>query len=849
LKERLRAAVGPILVLLLLIAALWMLHHELKDYHLRDFVRSFTQIPAYKVALAIGLTCVSYAVLIGYDALGLYYLNHVLSWPKIATASLLSYAVGNSFGTLLGGSTVRLRLYTSWGLSAVEIVRLSIILSITFWTGLFALAGVLFLIHPLPIPARFQLPMMSSAPLGLLFGALALAFLALCAIWRKPIRWRDWEFSLPPPRIAALQFLIAAVDLLIAATVLWVLTPASLELPLVHFLSAYVLALALAVLSHSPGGLGVFELALLVLLAPERPDELMGALLAYRVVYYLVPLGIALIAMAVAEALPHREKIGKAITHVSRWSTFMAPRFLSFAIFVCGAVLLFSDAMPIDKLRMEWIKEVLPLPLVELSHLLGSVVGVLLLLLARALMRRIETAYYVAIGLLLLGVLFSLLKGFAWEEAILLGSILLLFLPCRRHFYRKGAIFVRRYSLAWFIAVSLVLACALWLMQFAYKHVEYKNQLWWQFTLEDDAPRSLRALATAVVVTLVFSASRLLSSRPPLPSRPSAEEFSLARKLVEKCPRTSSNLALLGDKFFLFNEAKTAFLMYGVEGKCWICMGDPIGDESAYRELLWLFRERCDEGGRWPVFYQVDAEYLPIYVEMGLTLVKLGEDARVPIDQFSLEGSSRKVLRRRNKQLSEAGCEMEIVSAPLTDALLADLKRISDDWLSEKNAAEKGFSLGFFQPDYLRSQPVALLRHHGRTVAFANLWCGGDKEELSIDLMRYTKDAPPGAMEFLFIKLMIWGREQGYRWFNLGMAPLSGVDSHRLGPIWNRVAALAFRHGEHFYNFQGLRQYKDKFDPQWSPKYLASRGGAALPVILVNLTALIAGGLTRILRK
>jgi phosphatidylglycerol lysyltransferase len=141
------------------------------------------------------------------------------------------------------------------------------------------------------------------------------------------------------------------------------------------------------------------------------------------------------------------------------------------------------------------------------------------------------------------------------------------------------------------------------------------------------------------------------------------------------------------------------------------------------------------------------------------------------------------------------------------------------------------------------------VRREGKLLAFANLWLGGGKEELSVDLMRHLPDAPHGVMDYLFLHVMLWGAQQGYQWFNLGMAPLSGLEDRALAPLWNRLGALVFHHGEHFYNFQGLRQYKAKFDPQWEPKYLAFPGGLTLPRILTNIAALISGGLKGVLTK
>ena len=105
--------------------------------------------------------------------------------------------------------------------------------------------------------------------------------------------------------------------------------------------------------------------------------------------------------------------------------------------------------------------------------------------------------------------------------------------------------------------------------------------------------------------------------------------------------------------------------------------------------------------------------------------------------------------------------------------------------------------------------------------------------------MRYDSNGPHGLMDFLFTELLMWGKAEGYQWFNMGMAPLSGIENRPLAPLWNKTIGFAYRHGDHFYSFRGLRQYKQKFDLVWQPKYLASPGGVALPRILIDLTRLI----------
>jgi len=192
----------------------------------------------------------------------------------------------------------------------------------------------------------------------------------------------------------------------------------------------------------------------------------------------------------------------------------------------------------------------------------------------------------------------------------------------------------------------------------------------------------------------------------------------------------------------------------------------------------------------------------------------------------------------------------------LADELLDQLQAISDDWLRRKNTREKGFSLGFFDRDYVRQFPAALVRQQkelagqqGTIVAFANVLRGGDKEELSIDLIRFVDEAPGGTMDYLFAQLMLRGHAEGYRWFNLGMAPLAGLEAHPLAPAWHRVGNFIFRHGEHFYNFEGLRRYKAKFEPVWEPRYLVARGGIALPRVLVDISVLIAGGVKELVAR
>ncbi|MCA9159243.1 MAG: bifunctional lysylphosphatidylglycerol flippase/synthetase MprF, partial [Planctomycetales bacterium] len=807
----------PAMTVIVFCAALWLLHHEFSTIKLKDVAASFRSLSTFAIMAAITLTMANYIVLIGYDWLGVRLIGHPVTNKQIVTASLLSYAFSNSLGTVLGGTPIRFRFYSAWGLSAPEIVRLIFFIGFAFWLGLLTLSGTLFVAFPFDIPARFHLPLTTSRPLGTILLMLSAALFASCVILGKPIHFLGVNFQPPRLRIAMAQAALSALDFTLAAATLYVLLPPGIAVSFLTFTAIFLLAIVIGLISHVPGGLGVFELVLVTML-PQSSHPLVASLLAFRLIYYVLPLMLAVVGISAAAISQHRRKAITAVGQAARWTSIVGPRIITGAVFVAGLILLISGSLPAAEGRMRIVRSLLPLPIVELSHFFGSVVGAMLLVLARGLQRRIDAAWMLTIILLGFGAVFSLAKGLDYEEAIMLGLLLVALIPCRAQFYRRGRVLAPSLNAGWIVAILMSIGLLAWLILFAYRHVEYQNELWWSFAYRGDAPRSLRGLVAFAVVLVLVALGRLLRPHQVPPAVATNAELEKVAAIVRGSETTAANLALLGDKRFIFSQDRKAFVMFGCEGKSWIAMGDPVGPESSADEAVWQFREACDEAGVVPVFYQVDESQLGRYIEMGLSMIKIGEDACVPLANFSLEGSSRKDLRRSIKKASEAGMRFEIVLQPEASKLLPTLKQISDAWLAEKSSAEKGFSLGYFSEAYLMRFDMALVYQHDRLIAFANIWRGANKKELSIDLMRYVPDAPHGVMEYLFTELLLWGHEQGYAWFNLGMAPLSGVDSHRLGPLWNRVSSLVFRHGEHFYNFQGLRSYKDKFDPEWFPK-------------------------------
>jgi phosphatidylglycerol lysyltransferase len=844
----------PLLSLILFIIAFWVLHQKLKEFNYHEVMHAIKKLPGQYLLLAFCLTIVSYLLLTGYDSLSLYFIKHPIPYGKIVLTSFISYAFSQNIGLpILSGGTVRYRLYSGWRLSALEIGKVIIFNSLTFIIGFLSVGGAVFLLNPLIVPAELHLPFFRSLfPLGFIFLILVGFYLLGNLFLRKrPLSIWEQEFSFPSIGISLTQIVLSSSDWIISAGVLYVLLPSHSRPSFPYFLSIFMLAQIAGFTSQIPGGLGVFEAIVLVFLSPALPASvIMGSLLVYRGIYYLLPLGAAIILLGTYEVFERKERVKKVARFFGRLAPEIVPDLMAFAIFIGGVVLLFSGATPASKTRILLLGRFLPLPVMEISHFLGSLAGLGLILLAVSLQRRIDAAFILASFLLGTGILLSLLKGFDYEEAIILGIILCSLLPSRRHFYRKASLISQRFTPGWIIAISLALLSSAWLGLFSFKHIEYSNQMWWQFTLRGDAPRFLRAMVGAIGVTLFFTVYRLLNPGVRLESLvPSSSDMDRIRGIVKESPEPTANLALLGDKSFLISQSGKSFIMYGIEGRSWVALGDPIGPKEERVNLAWAFHEMVDRYRGWTVFYEIHSENLPLYLDLGLSLLKFGEEGRIPVESFSLEGSARKWLRYIHHKLEKEKYIFEIVPPENVPALLTRLKTISDSWLKEKNTREKGFSLGFFKPEYLIQFPLAIIRKNGKIISFANIWPSSGKEEFSIDLMRYTNEAPQGTMDYLFTHLIIWGKKEGYRWLNLGLAPLSGLEDRSLAPLWNRLGAFVFRHGEHFYNFQGLRKYKEKFDPVWEPKYIALPGGVALPRILANVASLVSGGIKGVVAR
>ncbi|WP_264915065.1 bifunctional lysylphosphatidylglycerol flippase/synthetase MprF, partial [Shewanella xiamenensis] len=789
-----------------------------------------------------------------YDYLAIRELKSPLSYQQVAPVSFLAFTFSNTIGfSLLTGTSIRYKFYSELGLSGNNITQVVLACSVTFFLGLFFICGLALINFPaeqlsdLPLPTWF---FSLNRVIGILMLLGVISYFVFSLMWKRSIQFRGFELAPPIFSLSLKQFLVSSIDWIVVGTLFYSLLPEVDGLSYLQVLSIFFVANAIGVLAHVPGGIGVFETVVTVTLSQYLPaEQILSSVIIYRLMYYIVPFILALMYFVATLVLTNKDKFSKLNVNLQIVRQLLPP-LLSISVFGVGLVLLLSVVNPSIIHKYHWLGEIVPLPIVELSSLILSASAILLLLLSHGLFKRYQKAFELTQKLLLVAMVFIVLKGAQWQISLALGLIYLLMLPCEQIFYRQGSIVGIKYSFGWALSLAAALFLMMWVLFFAYQDVDYDHSLWFTFSQDSHVSRALRGGAVALVILLIFAFRYVLAMRRPQTRLLDEHTLSCAMDIVANAPSSHGFLALVQDKSLLFNEDNDAFLMYTRAGHCWVVMGDPIGNPDKFDDLLWQFRELCDAYDGWPVFYQVTQRYLPHFLEQGLSLYKLGEEAIVPLAEFDLQSSKYRSLRQSHAKALREGLRFKIIEASEVKALLPTLEVISSSWLKAKQGREKGFSVGYFSAAYLCATPMALVYLNDELVAFSNVWASAAKIEFSVDLMRYEPSlSGSNIMDFLFTELLLWGKQQGYQQFNLGMAPMSGLTDRALVPFWTKLAKTVYKKGNKFYNFQGLRRYKDKFNPRWEAKYLICYGGLSLPVVVGSLVTLTSRGTTGVFKK
>jgi phosphatidylglycerol lysyltransferase len=594
----------------------------------------------------------------------------------------------------------------------------------------------------------------------------------------------------------------------------------------------FFLGQAIGLASLVPGGFGSADAFWIAHLAAPVSTST-AALLVYRFIYYVIPWAAAslmLLSWATRRASKRIE---------------LARRSVAGLVGAGGVLMLLSTASPALHARMLVAEQTIPLLLVEASTITAALTGLLLLVVARGLARGYRVALGLTITILMLAAVSSILKGLDYEEALILSGLAVAA-------WSQSPLFDRESHGNWFEARDFglaVLALGLFIVfgAFSFHLTPETFSRFTRFGYMFEGARFLRAagiLALAVIVAGLY----LLLRVPVRFTSPNRLEIDRALATYGALGRGTSFLTVANGDKAIFTDDERGMCLYRTVGPYLVVLGDPAVRGSAETgEFLNELFALAGELDRTPVFYQVSLEWIPALHDRGYIFFKLGEEAQVMLERVTLDGPAGKLYRQMLRRAERDGLRFRVLAPEEAAARLPELAAISDEWLQAKRARERQFSIGFFDEEYLRRFPCAVVEQcaeggeEPRLVAFANLLPGPGREELSIDLMRY-RGVSSNLMDFLFISLLLHGKAEGYQRFNLGMAPLATVGQVRGAHLRERLASLLFQHGEHWYNFQGLRFYKEKFDPEWAPRYLAYQNAWEWPAVMTNVSALIAGG-------
>lgn len=473
-------------------------------------------------------------------------------------------------------------------------------------------------------------------------------------------------------------------------------------------------------------------------------------------------------------------------------------------------------------------------------------------------------AWVLTVGLLILSIVFHLVKGLDVEEGFLSAVLLIQLLIMRDVFTAQSD----RPSIAQGIRVlvgALLFTIAYGTAGFYILDGRYNiNGKPVNFDWDDAIFQTLAMFFTADnaglepktrfaiffadsiyavgAVTLTYALLMLL--RPVLlRNLATAAERIKAREIIDRFGQTSlARLALLNDKSYYFSPSGHSTIAYVPKGRGAVALGDPIGPADDRRDAIIGFQQFCDRNDWYPAFYQTLPDNLELYKSLGFRVLQIGEEAIVNLKTFSLKGKANQNLRTAINRLTKSGHQIEFYEPPLSQELLRQMKGVSDEWLQMVQGAEKQFSVGWFEESYLRETRVAAIYDlEGKMIAFANFLCAENQQAVGVDLMRRRSEVENGTMECLFASMLQHFQNLGYEEFDLGLSALAGVGEAEKSRRLEKVLNYFYDHLNQFYNFKGLYNFKEKFQPQWEPRYFVYPGLASLPEVIVALIRVDSG--------
>lgn len=820
----------------------------IREIRVIDFARLILLIRSlkvYKIVFFLLLGILSNAVMTLYDFIIIKHLKLEIKKSVIFNVSFVSNSI-NSLSGLGGltGASIRAVFFKKSTKSSEDIAKYGLLLIPATGAGL-SLLSLVSLIKYRSIESVLNDNQWIMLLMYAYLGYIAVYFL-IDTIYYK-IKKLDYHSFGHDVLAVKVKLLAVSVIEWAAAYFLFALIVRQFDAVINYFtvLGIYTAASVAGIVSMLPGGAGSFDL--LILLGFKyygvSAEHTLAALILFRTFYYFIPLAVGLIASMIAQL--RRGSSSLNLSNIKSVKTFIDKSssvtnvILMLLVFLSGALLLVSALIPGAAYRLRLASKLLSFSIMQWSHQLSVCIGVLLIIMAGKIGMKEKRAYKATFYLLIMGSVFTFLKGFNYEEAIFIMVVVGLLYMSKGSFYRKSLPFDWLKSLfnLLFILICIIVYAKL-------KHLIFMDYIN-RYRFSEIKKSTIVSHYNAIIAyfSLIVFIVLWEATKPRIENDKGFETTVDERKFNEFLSNYGGNylthLIYLNDKNIFWAASGRVAFIYQKSHNILVVLGDMIGDERCFREGISEFQDFADEYGYRIAFYEVSDSWLPIYHDYGYDFFKLGETAIVDLEKFDLCGPASRDFRNVMSRFERDGYVFELADH-ISDQLFEPLKIISDQWL--KGRKEMGFSLGGFDEGYLRHSPIAMVKNiqTSEIISFASVMPSYDgNKSASIDLMRFKDDAPSNAMTYLILNLLLAYKERGFKLFNLGMAPLSNVGRAQKSHITEKAANLFMRHGSRFYSYEGLRRYKNKFNPSWEERYLAYEDITVLPSSLIESLILI----------
>ena len=610
----------------LFLGAVYVVQREFHQLKVADIKRALGAIPTGALWASFGWTLLAYFLLTFYDRLGTIYAGRKVSYGRVSFASFCAYALAHNLGfAAVSGAAVRYRLYAHWGLTPLQIGKVVAFCSLTFGLGAFVLGGTILFVEPGSVPFfGDRIPPLAMDAIALAMWAIVGGYVTLSRCVGT-IRVFGHRIELPSWRMAIVQVLLATADVAVTAAIFFTLLPHAPGLTYLRFLGVYLASYAAGLAANLPGGLGVFDTAMLIGLDPYlSPPQIVGAILVFRLFYYIIPLFLAGSMFAGNEILLRGRGILKGapqlpgVQAIGRWSE---PDFIVAAVTgvvgLCGALLLSLGVLERGA-RLAWIDPDFADVIYAAGEFVPSLIGAALLVMAGGLAQRVNLAWTGTVVLLLLAAVFTLAHGEPWwiPGMMVLGAAVIA--PFHRAFYRNARLLSGKLHLGTAIPLFTLIACVLALAAFE-PHIRWlDSNSWWEVVLSRDVPNSLRASVGLTVALALVAMWRLVRpGRVPWMAWNEAARFRFAG-LGALPPRGADGV--------VWGESDRAAIAFRRVGRVLLALGDPVGAAADRVSAIWRLRDLAEQDGLDPAVWRAGRDLLKVYADLGLAALPLGAD-------------------------------------------------------------------------------------------------------------------------------------------------------------------------------------------------------------------------------